>query len=933
LNLTYTPAMCPLGTPCEVPLGANAQRMGCPFRVSGITARDTAVHMKINRTDVGLKFKMKFDWDHGYPSGAPIVLFGYRYVPRYLRGVSFYWEDYYWASATSGSQAWGFSTIGRDAYHADASYAGENGNYRAGYAYCGDGDPIPPIRPCRGAHARTKEHTGFYYVTFSGAFIGSGENVGGLIDLEFAFPPATISQPQLDVIKNLWQTTCWPTLQLLPVFNMSASATQPNKHWTRANHIAGVYSSTNPSPTYNFLSAYSTNGAESDSDNVPFCDWFFEDSAQATYTKVMGFTTSSCVDMNPSVSCDFDGNVEELALSSKGLQGSLPDISAFSKLKSLALSFNKLTGTLPPTIFSSYYLESVYLTKNNFTGPISCPTHSDPALTSFYVARNSFTGDLPECLFSSFPRLQNMDISYLRLNNARIPPSIKNVGGTFVNFFAEHSGLSGALPDELACIKSAGYFHFGRNAITHLPQYALDRMTGLYSLDMSYNMLSGEMPHFDNTTELRRLYLEHNLFSGDFGTQLTKFAEMQESGALSAAHLNANDFSGGIPTVFYNLVMNAHRLTTVEAAGNKFHCDGDTGMFPLWARRMGVTARFGKCTKVPKVFSMHPVENIVPGGRVTITGADFAPGTELKVKMGTFQFPASWVSATSIVAFLPNGLTRGQTFEVTVANYAQDFYSATTHPQTYNRFEVMVQLVSPPSPPPTPPPAPKSPPPPSPLPPPPPLGPGQGGGDASGKVYQVSGKFTVQADIATFVGDTADQSAIDSLKSVIATNAGVTAQAVTLTFTSGSVQVTYQIQLNDEQAASSAVASLNDPTTGIMTSPTLLANAINTQFATDSVSITIQVTEINDAPQSQALSSGSSSSDSAAVGVIIACVVVVILVVVLAVALTQRSIKKKKASTTTVKAVPVAATSTSATSVSATSASSSDVEMEAKDKI
>ena len=116
-----------------------------------------AICAQINRTDVGLKFKMKFDWDHGYPSGAPIVLFGYRYVPRYLRGVSFYWEDYYWASATSGSQAWGFSTIGRDAYHADASYAGVNGIYRAGYAYCGDGDPIPPIRPCRGAHARTKE--------------------------------------------------------------------------------------------------------------------------------------------------------------------------------------------------------------------------------------------------------------------------------------------------------------------------------------------------------------------------------------------------------------------------------------------------------------------------------------------------------------------------------------------------------------------------------------------------------------------------------------------------------------------------------------------------------------------------------------------------------------------------------------------------------
>ena len=135
---------------------------------------------------------------------------------------------------------------------------------------------------------------------------------------------------------------------------------------------------------------------------------------QATYNKVMGFTTMSCLQMDY-VTCDFAGNVVELRLSSRGLAGVMP--ASFSNLNALVrleMSFNKLNGTLPASIWSSGVLEHLYISKNNFTGSIPCPTHAEPMFKSLYIGRNGFTGSLPTCLFTSLPRLESLDISCAR---------------------------------------------------------------------------------------------------------------------------------------------------------------------------------------------------------------------------------------------------------------------------------------------------------------------------------------------------------------------------------------------------------------------------------------------------------------------------------------------------------------------------------------
>ena len=211
-------------------------------------------------------------------------------------------------------------------------------------------------------------------------------------------------------------------MSMLPVFNLTADA--PNDHWTRQYHREGMYASYNPQPDYFHRDMFATDGAETDTDMIPYCDWMYDagESPQATYAKVMGFTTSSCLDMDY-VSCDFAGNVVEMRLSGRGLAGPLPSsFSSLGMLERLEMSFNKLNGTLPQSVWSSPYLEHLYITKNNFTGTIPCPSATEPKFKSLNIGKNGFTGDLPTCIFTSLPRLQGLDISCARAA-ARFPPA------------------------------------------------------------------------------------------------------------------------------------------------------------------------------------------------------------------------------------------------------------------------------------------------------------------------------------------------------------------------------------------------------------------------------------------------------------------------------------------------------------------------------
>ena len=280
----------------------------------------------------------------------------------------------YWSSRVNSENEWQFNVAtNKDAYHCAGAYCAGNSRYRASRSYCGDA--IPPggtARDCIGW--LNTENVGFYYVTISGAFVGSGEDVSGGLVLQFAQPPAEIAAPQLQAIKDLWLQNCWiaGNMQGLPVFNVSGVA--PNDFWTRTNHIEGKYAAYNPQPDYLHRAIYSTNGHETDSDTVPFCDWMFTKGFNETTGEWSDPTIgrTACNDFEY-VSCDAQGNIVELALSSHALSGSVPaSIANLLHLQKLDLSYNQLTGELPAAVFASELLEEVYVTHNLLTGEVPC---------------------------------------------------------------------------------------------------------------------------------------------------------------------------------------------------------------------------------------------------------------------------------------------------------------------------------------------------------------------------------------------------------------------------------------------------------------------------------------------------------------------------------------------------------------------------------
>ena len=618
---------------------------------------------------------------------------------------------YQWAYHTPGAAS-ASTSFGEVTWFEDPEDASDIYHCRSACScssYCGDGYSGSSPRPCTGPFGTS--NGGFLYITITG--LGKDEPVAGWLNFEFLQPAPQILPTQLIAIKNIWQQNCWPTLQNLPVFNVHG--THPNKHWQKSAHTLGRYSVVRPDSAYLYRSAFNTTHGESDSDNIPFCDWMFDNTTLQTYDQVTSLTTSSCESISY-VRCDADGNVIELLLYGRGLTGVLDwtQISALPRLKNLRLGGNKLEGAVLSNVFASPSLEQVSLNKNRFTGTIPCPTSTEPRLTAVDLSNNLFTGALPDCLFNQLPRLRDLDVSYNLLTTGSIPPSIQNAQ-QLVTFRATEAGLSGAIPSDLKCARKLITLAARGNSLSGtIPQLVIDGLPMLNTLDLSYNDLTGGIPSFPaGSSELRNLYLNNNQFSGAVGPQLLAFSLNQERTESSNVNIGYNALSGALPDVFYRMLTDAHGVGRLLVEGNNFRCDGETGDWPSWVWRIksfagGNPSRYahtlGRCKRVPIVTSAATSARM--GELLQLTGSDFLPTAELKCQFivstaGAYTVTALYRSPTVIDCVLPPTTSStfppsviGATLEVTAANYGTDFFDATTHPTTYSAVSTTVAPAS-----------------------------------------------------------------------------------------------------------------------------------------------------------------------------------------------------------------------------------------------
>ncbi|CAN7054291.1 unnamed protein product [Brassica oleracea var. botrytis] len=152
------------------------------------------------------------------------------------------------------------------------------------------------------------------------------------------------------------------------------------------------------------------------------------------------------------VKCD-NNRVTALRLPGVSLSGTIPNgvFGNLTRLRTLSLRLNALTGSLPLDLTTSSDLRHLYLQGNRFSGQIPESLFSLTNLVRLNLAENSFTGGIS----SSFNNLTRLKTLFLQDNN--LSGSIPDLDLPLVQFNVSNNSLNGSIPKNLQRFESGSF--------------------------------------------------------------------------------------------------------------------------------------------------------------------------------------------------------------------------------------------------------------------------------------------------------------------------------------------------------------------------------------------------------------------------------------------------------------------------------------------
>uniref|UniRef100_A0ACD5YB17 Uncharacterized protein n=1 Tax=Avena sativa TaxID=4498 RepID=A0ACD5YB17_AVESA len=268
-----------------------------------------------------------------------------------------------------------------------------------------------------------------------------------------------------------------------------------------------------------------------------------------------------------------------LDLSDNYFIGHIPNCSDMLPLRFLSVSGNSLSG-IPSAFFISSYIIALDLSQNQFTGNLEWAQYL-PQISVLLLSRNKFEGQISSNL-CHLQHLSIIDISHNILSGS-IPPCIGGIPFKYLDTFvhewptASHY-LYGWLFDDIYFSYQSHYDLQGFTFTTKGNPYTYGRnfFTSMSGIDLSANMLSGEIPQeIGNLSHIKSLNLSNNFITGPIPTT---FANMSE---IESLDLSVNRLNGSIP---WQLT----RLSTIAvfsvAYNNLSGCLPDSGQFGSFDR-------------------------------------------------------------------------------------------------------------------------------------------------------------------------------------------------------------------------------------------------------------------------------------------------------------------------------------------------------------
>lgn len=271
-------------------------------------------------------------------------------------------------------------------------------------------------------------------------------------------------------------------------------------------------------------------------------------------------------------------NLNDLFLLSNQLTGSIPDFSNMPYLRTLALSGNRLSGTIPASLGSLPALQGLALESNQLTGSIPAELGNLSNLTYLYLSLNTISGSIPSQL-GNLSKLNYLIISNTQLSGS-IPPSLGNLQALTTLDLSYNAGLGGSIPDALGNLSNLTFLWLSNTALQGQLPSSLGNLTNLDRMLINNTRITGSIPEsFGNLSKLTILTLNNNLLQGQLPTQLGNLSNLKEM------NLQFNQLAGPIPGSFGNL----SKLTDLRLYGNQL-----SGPIPASLTNLNSIRNFGQ---------------------------------------------------------------------------------------------------------------------------------------------------------------------------------------------------------------------------------------------------------------------------------------------------------------------------------------------------
>ncbi|KAK6934646.1 Leucine-rich repeat [Dillenia turbinata] len=271
--------------------------------------------------------------------------------------------------------------------------------------------------------------------------------------------------------------------------------------------------------------------------------------------------------------CNSNGEVEEINLRSRDLQGPLPsNFQSLESLKSLVLSSTNLTGTIPKEFGEYHELVHIDISDNSISGEIPAEICMLMKLQTLSLNTNSITGGIPSDI-GNLSSLVYLTI-YDNQLSGEIPKSIGKLsklevfraGGNQNLKEIDNNNISGEIPSLIGKLTGLTLFFAWQNRLTGNIPAGISDCQNLQALDISYNNLTGPIPRqifglqnltkllllsnelsdfippdIGNCTNLYRFRVNYNRLAGSVPPEVGKLK------SLNFLDLSNNHFEGGIP--------------------------------------------------------------------------------------------------------------------------------------------------------------------------------------------------------------------------------------------------------------------------------------------------------------------------------------------------------------------------------------------------